>query len=135
MPLRVTTITLLLQLAMYAEYIKGIERVIANKLGTDDDVLISNDEEIPAIDVTGSGNRSHAFKGSLALCYIFDNCSRPSLYTALANLTSNTLINITTDMRLSSVIPFADLTNITIIGHNNPTVKYNKSGGLHFTIA
>ena len=132
MPLRVTTITLLLQLAMYTEYIKGIERVIVNKLGTDDDELISNDEEIPAIDVTDSGNRSHAFKGSLALCYIFDNCSRPSLYTALANLTSNTLINITTDMTLSSVVPFADLTNITIIGHNNPTVKCNKSGGLHF---
>ena len=131
MPLRVTTITLLLQLAMY---VQGIERVKVNKLGIDDDVLISNDEEIPAIesDVTGSESRSHAFKGILALCYIFGNCSCPSLCTALANLTSNTLINVTTDMTLSSVITFADLTNITIIGHNNPTVKCNNSGGLHF---
>ena len=54
MPLSITTITLLLQLAMYTEYIKGIERVIVGELGGGDDVLISNDEDIPAISVIGS---------------------------------------------------------------------------------
>ena len=33
---------------------------------------------------------------------------------------------------LSSIIPLVDLTNITITGHNNPTVNCNDSGGLHF---
>ena len=74
--------------------------------------------------------KSHAFKGSLALCCIFGNCSCPSLYTALANLTSNTRINITTDVILFSIIPLADLANIKITGHNNPTVHCNNSGGL-----
>ena len=56
--------------------------------------------------------------------------SCPSLYNALANLTSNVLIKITTDVTLSSIISLADLTNITITGHNNPTVNCNSSGGL-----
>ena len=132
MPLRVTTITLLLQLAMCIQCIKNIERVIVSELVIDGDVSISNDKDIPATTVIGCGSRSHAFKGSLTLCCIFSNCSCPSLYTALANLTSNTLINITTDVELSSVIPLADLANITITGHNSPTVHCNNSGGLHF---
>ena len=35
-------------------------------------------------------------------------------------------------MVLSSIVPLVDLTNITITGHNNPTVNCNISGGLHF---
>ena len=132
MPHRVNTITLLLQLAMCIQYIKGIERMIDSEFAIDGDVPISNDEDIPATNVIGNGSRSHAFKGLLILCCIFGNCSCPSLYTVLANLTSNTLINITTDVELSSVIPLADLANITITGHNSPTVHCNNSGGLHF---
>ena len=64
MPLRVTTIALLLQLAMYNQHIKGIEKAIVSESDIDDDVLISNDEDIPATSVIGSGSRSHAFKGS-----------------------------------------------------------------------
>ena len=55
-----------------------------------------------------------------------------SLCNALDNLTSNVFINITTDVELSSIIPIVNLTNITISGHNNPTVYCNNSGGLHF---
>ena len=132
MPLRVTTITLFLKFAMCIQCIKDIERVRVSELVIDGDVPISNDEDIPATYVIGNGSRSHAFKGSLTLCCIFGNCSCPSLYTVLANLTSNTLINITTDVTLSSVVLVATLANITIIGHNSPTVHCNNSGGLHF---
>ena len=103
-------------LVMFIYCVKGFERVIAvNKSDVDDDgLVISHDEEI------------------LARCCIHGSCSCPSLYNALANLTSNVLINITTDVTLFSVIPLADLANITIAGHNNPTVSCNSSGGLHF---
>ena len=60
------------------------------------------------------------------------NCSCPSLYSALANLTSNVLINITTDVKLFSIVTLSDLANITIIGHNNPTINCDNSGGVHF---
>ena len=66
------------------------------------------------------------------VCCIYGNCSCPSLYIALANLTSNVLINVTTDVELSSIISLVNLANITITGHNNPTVNCNNSGGLHF---
>ena len=66
-------------------------------------------------------------------CCIYDSCPCSSLYKALANLTSNVLLNITTNVMLPSVIPLTDLANITIMGHNNPTVNCNNSGGLLFT--
>ena len=79
-----------------------------------DGALISYDEDIPT--TIGIGSGSHVFQGSLTLCCIFGNCSCPLLYTALANLTSNTLINVTTNVQLPSIISLADLVNITITG-------------------
>ena len=67
---------------------------------------------------------------------VYGNCSYSSLYHALANLnnTSNVLINITTDVTLSSLIEVLYIENITIIGHNNqPTVNCADVGGIHFT--
>ena len=103
-------------LVMFIHCVKGFERVLVLNQSDvhDDGLVIHYDEEI------------------LATCCIHGNCSCPSLYNALANLTSNVMINITTDMTLSSIIPLTDLTNITITGHNNPTVNCNNSGGLHF---
>ena len=61
------------------------------------------------------------------VCYIYGNCCCPSMHNALANLTSNVLINITTYVELASIIPLINLANITITGHNNPTVNCNNS--------
>ena len=69
-----------------------------------------------------------------AACCIYGNCSCPSLHNGLANLTSNVLINITTDIGLFLIIPLVNLANITITGHNNPTVNCSNSGGIHFYI-
>ena len=66
------------------------------------------------------------------ICCVYGNCTCNSLDHALANLTSNVLINITYDVTLSSLIERSGLQNISIIGHNNPTVNC-KAGGIHFT--
>ena len=61
------------------------------------------------------------------------DCSYYSFDQALSNLTSNVLINIMTDISLSSIIQLADLSNISIKGHQNPTVNCDNYGGLSFT--
>ena len=55
-----------------------------------------------------------------------------SFHHALANVTSNGLIDVTTDVMLLSIISLVDLENITIMGHDNPTVNCDNTGGLHF---
>ena len=67
------------------------------------------------------------------ICCVYGNCSCSSLDHALANLTSNVLINITTDVTLSSLVSVSDLENVSIIGHDNPTVNCRSAGGIHFT--
>ena len=66
-------------------------------------------------------------------CCVYGNCSCNSFYQALANLTSNTLINIKTDVTLSSLVTASDIENVSIIGHNNPTVNCKSVGTIHIT--
>ena len=66
------------------------------------------------------------------MCCVYGNCTCNSFGLALASLTSNVLINITTDVMLSSIINALNLENVSIIGHNNPTVNCKKAGGVHF---
>ena len=65
-------------------------------------------------------------------CCVYGNCSC-SLNHALDNLTSNVLINITTDVTLSSLVTASHLENVSIIGHNNPTVNCRSAGGINIT--
>ena len=60
--------------------------------------------------------------GEDVTCCVYGNCSCNSLDHALANITSNVLINITTDVTLSSIINVSDIEDVTIVGHNDPTV-------------
>ena len=66
------------------------------------------------------------------ICCVYGKCSCNSLNLALANLTSNVLIIITTDVTLSSLISASNLVNVSIIGHNNPTVNCKRAGRIHF---
>ena len=91
----------------------------------------SNDENFYGSG-SGSGNSSglNTFLISIVLMatvpiYSFDHL--------LKNLTSDSVMNITCNVELSSVITLANLTSISIIGHNNPTVDYNNYGGLYFS--
>ena len=70
--------------------------------------LISDDEDFFA-----SGE-----DGNSQICCVYGNCSCSSLNQALANLTSNVLINITTDVTLSSLVTVLDIVNVTVIGHS-----------------
>ena len=66
-------------------------------------------------------------------CCVYGSCSCNSLDYALAHLTSNVTINITTDVTLSSLIKLSNLGNVSIVGHNNPIVNCINVGGIHFT--
>ena len=98
-------------LALFTQDVEGFEKVIV--------VAGSNVTDLFLGDVRGS-------------CCVYGSCPCPSLYVALDNLTSNVLINITTDVELPSIIPIIGISNIAITGHNNPAVYCNNSGGLHF---
>ena len=56
-------------------------------------------------------------------------------YKRLMHGSSNVMINITTNITLSSPVHLLNINNITIIGHNNPTVKLNNTGALYFTLS
>ena len=84
----------------------------------DDASTVSNN------DTAINGNNHHTSPGC-----INGKCTCQSLDNALTHLTSNTMINITADVILSSVFVGKDLVNISIVGHNRPTVKCSESGG------
>ena len=122
MLLKVVTAVLL---ALLIQYIEGFHRIIV-VIESEDDSLIHQDKTFTR------AMRSGMYSTFRDSCCIDGNCSCQSLYNALANLTSNVLINITTDVELSSIIQRVNLANVTITGYNNPTVNCNNSGGLHF---
>ena len=122
MLLKVVTVALL---ALLIQYIEGFHKITV-VTESEDDLLIHQDE------IFTRAMRSGMYSTFRNSCCIYGNCSCQSLYNALANLTSNVLINITTDVELSSIIQRVNLANITITGYNNPTVNCNNSGGLHF---
>ena len=69
----------------------------------------------------------------LFTCCVYGNCFCNSFEYAMTHLTSNVLINITSDVMVSSPIKLSYLENVSIIGHNNITVNCRKVGGIHFT--
>ena len=80
----------------------------------------------------GSGNEQSILTIDLRSdCGLFTNFSDCALNHQLDNLTSNGLINITADVMLLSIVPLVALENVSIIGHNNPTVNCDNSGGMH----
>ena len=103
-------------LAIIVQYVVGdqIRIVHVSESVSDDEGSFTNGED----------DNSH-------VCCVYGNCTCNSLDHALANLTSNVVINITTDVTLSSLIERSDLQNVSIIGHNNPTVNC-KTGAMQF---
>ena len=69
---------------------------------------------------------------SYSICEPYINYSDCSFHYELANLRSNHLINIGTDVTLLSIISLVGLENISIIGHDNPTVNCDNAGGIYF---
>ena len=108
--------SLLIILAVQLQYVDGNQRIVHVS------ELISDDE-----DFFTSGEDDNSL-----ICCVYGNCSCSSLDHALANLTSNVLINITTDVTLSSLVTVSDFENVSIIGHNNPTVNCRNVVEIHF---
>ena len=67
------------------------------------------------------------------ICCVYCNYSCSSVDQALVNLASNVLINITTDVTLSSLIKISSIENVTVIGHGTPTVNCTNFGAMYFT--
>ena len=106
-------ILLVFILKIIAQCVDGSQRIV---LVSDDDLLDSGEDN-----------------SSLSCC-VYGNCSCNSLDHALAHLTNNVLINIITNVTLSSLLKESDLQNISVIGYNNPTVNCKNVGGLQFTL-
>ena len=63
-----------------------------------------------------------------------NNCDQyqNDFHHELANLTSNSQINITIDVKLLSFVSLVGLEDIAIIGYGNPTINCNNAGGIYF---
>ena len=116
--LPLTRIKLAMILVVGMQYVEGNQKIVhVDELISDDEGFFTN--------ASGEDANSH-------VCCMYGNCSCNSLHLSLAHLTSNALINITTDVMLSSLIKISHLENVSIIGHNNPTVNCT-SGGIHLS--
>ena len=87
--------------------------------------------------VTENGSRRENVSCDVSICdCCFQNISCPchSLHCALqeVNGSRNVIINITTNVVLSSVVQLMNVNNISIVGHNYPVVNCNDTGALHF---
>ena len=91
--------------------------------------VVEGDQRIVHVSESVSNGESD----SSFTCCVYGICSCDSLDIALASLTSNVLINITTDMTLSSLINISDLENVSLVGYNNPIVKCRNIVAIHFT--
>ena len=58
-----------------------------------------------------------------------EGCSCYLSFDTIVNLTSNTVINIIDDVVLSSTFILANFANISLFGHNGPTIRCNQSAG------
>ena len=117
-----------LLLSLFTQHIEGFQAV----------VVISGihvqDGSTNDIDYTRAVSDSNGSDTFSNICCVYGNCSCTSLHNALVNLTSNVMINITTDMKLfGSIVSLDGLANISIVGHNRPTVDCNNYGGINFT--
>ena len=114
-----SSIILVVVLALVVQDVDGDQKIVHVSEPFSDDGDI----------VTNSGN----VNASSPLCCTYGNCTCQSFDDALENLTSNVLLNITTDVMLSLPINTSNLENVSIIGHNNPTVNCKGIGRMHFT--
>ena len=111
------SIDLVIILAIVTQYVDGYQRIVqVSELFSDDKYSFTSSD------------------GDFFVCCVYGNCSCNSLDYALTHLTSNVLINITTDVTLSSLAEVSDLENVLIIGHANPTINCRNFGGMNFTI-
>ena len=101
--------------------------------GSEEGSLISDDKDINSCNgssqsIPGNEDWSFAIKSSSD-----NNCDeyQNDFHHELVNLTSNSQMNITTDVMLLSFVSLVGLEDIVIIGYDNPTIKCNNAGGIY----
>ena len=101
-------VTLVVVLALAIHYVEGYQRIVyVSELAGSDNIFTSGESE---------GGILHNNEDNDSLnCCVYGNCSCSSLDHALAHLTNNTVINITTSITLSSSIKLSNLQNVLII--------------------
>ena len=127
--LAIILVSLVVQLVNGNQRIVYVSEAISESISDNEDLFTS------ASDASGAVIIDDAFftsdDGNISMCCMYGNCSCNSFYHALANFTSNVMINIVTDVMLSSLINASNLENVSIMGHNNHTVNCKKSEGIH----
>ena len=124
-------------LTVVAQCTSGYQRIIhiSEQLSDDKDFYNSRNKE-DLIASSGEINDSYfdiEDNSISVICCMHGYCPCSSLDNALGNLTSNVLLNITTDVTLISLIHTSNLANVSIIGYNNPTVNCRGAAGIHIT--
>ena len=122
---------IIILVSLVVQLVDGNQRVVyvSESISDNEDFFTS------ASGVSRLTDDEYLFSGdgdSSLICCVYGYCSCNSLDHALANLTSNVMINITTDVTLSSLINASNLVNVSIIGHNNPSVNCKRAGGIYF---
>ena len=152
-------IFLLLFLILNVDGVKGVmpDSDVHPSNDTEDDVsgsgsaednicvyLVSDDEDIPNCsdnnqttnetedDVSGSGSDEDEIPCSNMKTIIFSTGVYSTVDVLNNVTTSNTIINISTDVVLSSIVTLEGLDNIRIIGQGNSTVNCNDIGSVKF---
>ena len=92
--------------------------------GEDDSKCNGNNQIIPGTQDESFTNKSNSDND----CDKYQN----DFHDELVNLTSNSQINITTDVMLLSFVSLEGLEDIAIIGYDNPTINCNNAGGMYF---
>ena len=120
------TLRVAILLTLLIQYTEGLQREYAH---IDDSFSDNVDATRATRDENGSGN--YITTTVCVVCMTILLSTLTGLYNELVHLTSNSLINITHDVTISSIIQLVSLSNITLMGHNSPTVYCNNYGGLH----
>ena len=122
---RIVVIVLLL---IFIQDVTGVEDSSANKgYAGDSSASDSGQSTFSNGNISSTNDMS-----SNSSCEPYMNYYDCSFHYELSNLRSNDLINLRTDVMLLSIIPLVGIENISIMGHDNPTVNCDNAGGLHF---
>ena len=117
-----------LLLLIFIQDVTGVERDSDNRDHTGESSASGSGHSTFSNENISSTNDMSSYSS----CEPYINYSDCSFHYELANLRSNHLINIGTDVMLLSTISLVGLENISIIGHDNPTVNCDNAGGIYF---
>ena len=108
---------------------------IGNVVAVTEDDLVGNDVNYNS-EISGGDQNVFRYEDASLTSYMDSNSDHGSFVNEfshkLDSLTSSGVLSITVDVMLQSIVELRDLQNISIIGHNNPTINCNNSGGIYF---